>query len=236
MKKKAQMKQQINQNLKSIKKQIDKVKAPNQKVKLVAVTKTRYPEEISAAISGGVISIGENRVQEAEQKFTDIPKIKEIEKRLVGKLQSNKIKKAIQLFDTIDAVDSTKLAKKISKAATAIEKKQRVLVQVNTSNEKTKNGFDRGDIKGILGCFNFSGIKIEGLMTVGPTNTNKKEREAAFKLLAKTFITVNSKLLPKQKMTELSMGMSGDFLLGISCGSTMVRVGTAIFGKRETHA
>ena len=73
-------------------------------------------------------------------------------------------------------------------------------------------------------------------MTVGPTNTNKKEREAAFKLLAKTFITVNSKLLPKQKMTELSMGMSGDFLLGISCGSTMVRVGTAIFGKRETHA
>jgi len=230
------MKQQINQNLKTVKKQTDKVKTPNQKVKLVAVTKTRSPEEISEAISGGVISIGENRVQEAEQKFTDIPKIKEIEKRLIGKLQSNKIKKAIQLFDTIDSVDSTKLAKKISKAATAIEKKQRVLVQVNTSNEKTKNGFDRGDIKGILGCFNFSGIKIEGLMTVGPTNTNKKEREAAFKLLVKTFITVNSKLLPKQKMTELSMGMSGDFLLGISCGSTMVRVGTAIFGKRETHA
>jgi len=230
------MKQQINQNLKTVKKQTDKVKTPNQKVKLVAVTKTRSPEEISEAISGGVISIGENRVQEAEQKFTDIPKIKEIEKRLIGKLQSNKIKKAIQLFDTIDSVGSTKLAKKISKAATAIEKKQRVLIQVNTSNEKTKSGFGQGDIKGILRCFDFSGIKIEGLMTVGPTNPSKKEREAAFKLLAKIFIIINNKLLPKQKMTELSMGMSGDFLLGVSCGATMVRVGTAIFGKREARA
>ena len=101
------MNQQTSQNLKTVKKQIDKTKALNQSVKLVAVTKTRSPEEISEAISGGVISIGENRVQEAEQKFTDIPNIKEIEKRLIGKLQSNKIKKAIQLFDTIDSVGST---------------------------------------------------------------------------------------------------------------------------------
>ena len=230
------MNQQINQNLKTVKKQTDKVKKPNQNVKLVAITKTRSPEEVSTAIAGGVISIGENRVQEAEQKFKDIPKIKNIEKRLIGRLQSNKINKAIQLFDTIDSVGSTKLAKKISKAATAIEKKQRVLVQVNTSNENTKSGFDRGDIGGILKCFDFSGIKVEGLMTIGPTNPNKKEREAAFKLLVEIFITINNKLLPKQKMTELSMGMSGDFLLGVSCGSTMIRVGTAIFGKREAHA
>ena len=230
------MNQQTSQNLKTVKKQIDKTKAPNQNVKLVAVTKKRSPEEVSTAIAGGVISIGENRVQEAEQKFKDIPKIKNIEKRLIGRLQSNKINKAIQLFDTIDSVGSTKLAKKISKAATATKTKQRILIQVNTSGESAKGGFSRHDIRGILRCFDFSGIRVEGLMTIGPTSINKKEKETAFKLLAELFITINNKLLPKQKMTELSMGMSGDFLLGVSCGSTMVRIGTAIFGEREASA
>ena len=109
------MNQKIVQNLKKVRSQIDLKKEPGQEVRLVAVTKTRTPEQISAAIEAGVLSVGENRVQEAESKFPKITQIKIVEKRLIGQLQSNKIKKAINLFDTIDSVDSEKLAKKISK-------------------------------------------------------------------------------------------------------------------------
>jgi uncharacterized pyridoxal phosphate-containing UPF0001 family protein len=138
------MNQKIVQNLKKVRSQIDIKKEPGQEVRLVAVTKTRTPEQISAAIEAGVLSVGENRVQEAESKFPKITQIKKVEKRLIGQLQSNKIKKAINLFDTIDSVDSEKLAKKISKAAAAIKKTQRVLIQINTSEEKTKGGFRGG--------------------------------------------------------------------------------------------
>ena len=138
------MNQKIVQNLKKVRSQIDLKKEPGQEVRLVAVTKTRTPEQISAAIEAGVLSVGENRVQEAESKFPKITQIKKVEKRLIGQLKYNKIKKAINLFDTIDSVDSEKLAEKISKAAAAIKKTQRVLIQVNTSEEKTKGGF-RGE-------------------------------------------------------------------------------------------
>jgi hypothetical protein len=135
------MNQKIAQNLKKVSNQINKKKEPGQEVRLVAVTKTRPPEQISAAIEAGVFSIGENRVQEAELKFPEITQINRIEKRLIGQLQSNKIKKAIRLFDTIDSVDSIRLAEKISKAAATIKKTQRVLIQVNTSEEKNKRRF-----------------------------------------------------------------------------------------------
>ena len=202
-------------------------------MRLVAVTKTRAPEQISAAIEAGILSIGENRVQEAELKFPNIAQINKVEKRLIGQLQSNKIKKAIKLFDTIDSVDSTKLAAKISKAAATIKKTQRVLVQINTSKEKTKGGFKNSDIEGIMSCFEHSNIKIEGLMTIGPTKPEHTHRERAFKSLKELFTKINTKLPLEKQMTEISMGMSGDFELGIKSGSTMVRIGTAIFGKRE---
>ena len=154
------MSQKITQNLKTLRKQIRKKGKPNQTIKLVAVTKTRSAEQVSLAIEAGVSSIGENKVQEAEAKFSHIEKIKSVEKRLIGQLQSNKIKKAIKLFDTIDSVDSTKLAKKISKASALIKKKQRVLIQVNTSDETTKGGFEKESIDEILLCFNLKNIKI----------------------------------------------------------------------------
>ena len=227
------MNQKIAQNLKKVSNQINKKKEPGQEVRLVAVTKTRTPEQISAAIEAGVLSIGENRVQEAESKFPKITQIKKVEKRLIGQLQSNKIKKAINLFDTIDSVDSERLAEKISKAAAAIKKTQRVLIQVNTSEEKTKGGFRGECIEEVLLCFQHSNIKIDGLMTIGPTKPNQKKRQKAFKSLKDFFIKINKRLPQEKQMTEISMGMSGDFGLGIENGSTMVRVGTAIFGKRE---
>lgn len=227
------MNQKIVQNLKKVRSQIDLKKEPGQEVRLVAVTKTRTPEQISAAIEAGVLSVGENRVQEAESKFPKITQIKKVEKRLIGQLQSNKIKKAINLFDTIDSVDSEKLAKKISKAAAAIKKTQRVLIQVNTSEEKTKGGFRGESIEEVLLCFQHNNIKIDGLMTIGPTKPDQNKRQKAFKSLKDLFIKINKRLPQEKQMTEISMGMSGDFGLGIENGSTMVRVGTAIFGKRE---
>ena len=227
------MNQKIVQNLKKVRSQIDLKKEPGQEVRLVAVTKTRTPEQISAAIEAGVLSVGENRVQEAETKFPKITQIKKVEKRLIGQLQSNKIKKAINLFDTIDSVDSEKLAEKISKAAAAIKKTQRVLIQINTSEEKTKGGFRWESIEEVLLCFQHNNIKIDGLMTIGPTKPDQNKRQKAFKSLKDLFIKINKRLPQEKQMTEISMGMSGDFGLGIENGSTMVRVGTAIFGKRE---
>ena len=230
------MNQKIVQNLKKVRSQIDLKKEPGQEVRLVAVTKTRTPEQISAAIEAGVLSIGENRVQEAESKFPKITQIKKVEKRLIGQLQSNKIKKAINLFDTIDSVDSERLAEKISKAAATIKKTQRVLIQVNTIEEKTKGGFKSSDIEEMLLCFKHNNIKIDGLMTIGPTKPDYNKRKRAFQSLKELFTKINRRLPQDKKMTEISMGMSGDFELGVESGSTMVRVGTAIFGKRETVA
>ena len=227
------MRQQITQNLKSVR---EKIKKTNQKVRLVAVTKTRPPKEISLAIAAGVSSIGENKVQEAEKKFLEIPNIVDTEKRLIGRLQSNKVKKAVQIFDTIDSVDSIRLAQKISRAAIAAEKIQRILIQINTTNEETKGGFSLGSEEEILECFDLSGIKVEGLMTVGPTEQNKEKKQGAFSALREAFTTINNKVSPEKKMKELSMGMSGDFLVGISEGSTMVRIGSLIFGERKAVA
>ena len=127
----------ITQNLQTIKNSLE----DKPQINIVVVTKTRSPEEIQEAIVAGATSIGENRVQEAEQKFPKIKNIEKTEKRLIGRLQSNKAKKAVKIFDTIDSVDSLKLSQKISKAAEDLGKKQRVLLQINSSGENTKAGF-----------------------------------------------------------------------------------------------
>ena len=227
-----QQQKKIAHNLKKIKERISQ-KNNSKKITIVAVTKTRSSEEVSEIISLGVKSIGENRVQEAENKFSKISNINLVEKRLIGVLQTNKVKKAINLFDIIDSVGSYRLAEKISKTARMLSKKQRVLIQINTGGEKTKGGFKPEDKKEIVKCFNLSNIKIEGLMTMGPLTNKKEETKKAFTLLNTMFLDINKNILSTQKMTTLSMGMSGDFLLGISCGSTMVRVGTGIFGERN---
>ena len=150
----------ITQNLQNLKSSLE----DKPQINIVVVTKTRSPEEIQEAIAAGATSIGENRVQEAEQKFSKIQNIKKTEKRLIGRLQSNKVKKAVKIFDTIDSVDSLKLSQKISKAAKDLGKTQRVLLQINSSGENTKAGFSFNNKKEILECINMSGIKVEGLM------------------------------------------------------------------------
>ena len=224
---------QIAKNLKRINRQILK-SATGLPPTLVAATKTRSVQEINEAISLGIKSIGENRVQEAEKKFQKISK--EVEKRLVGRLQSNKIKKAINLFDSIDSVGSYVLAQKISKHCQKKGKTQRVLIQINTSEEKTKNGFLLSEKKDVLKCFSLPGLQVEGLMTIGPLTKDQAKRKKAFQSLKDFFSIINKALAPEKQARELSMGMSDDFLLAIKEGSTMIRVGTSIFGTRETNA
>ena len=216
----------ITQKLKKLQASLPK----NKNIKLVVVTKTRTTKEIKEAISAGALSIGENRVQEAEKKFPNIVNLKNVEKRLIGKLQSNKANKAVSLFDFIDTVDTEKIAKKISNAAKKINKIQRVLVQINSSGEKAKSGFLLGEKDKIQRCAENKNIKIEGLMTMGPNTKNKKEIEKAFKKTKELFDSLNkSEFL---EMKTLSMGMSGDYQIAIQQGSTDIRLGTAIFGER----
>ena len=217
----------ITQNLKAIQNSLPK----QQSIKIVVVTKTRTPKEIEEAIAAGARFIGENRVQEAENKFSKIKNLDLVEKRLIGRLQTNKINKAIKLFDVIDSVDSPRLASKISEAAQRQDKKQRVLIQVNSSGETTKTGFSLKDKKSIVECIKNEGILVEGLMTMGPNTQQTKKIERAFISTKNLFDEINKEL--KTKMKTLSMGMSGDFKVAITSGSTSIRVGTAIFGPRS---
>ena len=217
----------IAQSLRAIQNSLPK----QQEIDIVVVTKTRTPKEIEEAITAGARFIGENRVQEAEEKFSRIKNIHLVDKRLVGGLQTNKINKAIKLFDVIDSVDTPRLARKISEAAQRKNTKQRVLLQINSSKERTKAGFDLEEKKEIIDCFKNKGLLVEGLMTMGP-NTNEQEKiEQAFMKTKDLFDEINKDI--KTKMTTLSMGMSGDFKIAIKSGSTAVRVGTAIFGPRS---
>ena len=224
---------QIAKNLKKVNQQILK-NATGLPPTLVAATKTRSAEEINKAISLGIKSIGENRVQEAEKKFQKISK--KVEKRFVGHLQSNKIKKAIALFDSIDSVGSYALAQKISSHCQEKGKTQRILIQINTSEEKTKSGFLLSEKKDVLKCFSLPGLRVEGLMTIGPLTEDQNKRKKAFQSLKDFFSMVNKAIGPEKQIRELSMGMSDDFPLAIKEGSTMIRVGTNIFGDRKTNA
>lgn len=217
----------ITQNLQTLKSSLE----DKPQINIVVVTKTRSPEEIQEAIDAGATSIGENRVQEAELKFPKIQNIEKVEKRLIGRLQSNKAKKAVMIFDTIDSVDSLKLSQKISKAAEDLGKKQRVLLQINSSGENTKAGFTLNSKTEILECIKMSGIKVEGLMTMAPNTKEVDLIAKSFQKTKKLFDELNE--LENVKMKTLSMGMSGDYLIAVREGSTSIRVGTAIFGPRD---
>ena len=202
----------------------------NQKVDLIAATKTRDISQIQDCYNLGVLNIGENRIQEAEKKFAEFPGFNELKKRFIGHLQTNKVNKCLRLFDTIDSVDSFKLAKKINSSST--EKKTECLIEINTSKEPQKHGFNPTVSEDLISCFTLKNLEIVGLMTIGPYTLEEKKTRNAFKLLRKLKEDINSEL-GEHKIKELSMGMSGDFEIGVQEGSTMVRVGTGIFGARN---
>ena len=200
-------------------------------VEIVGVTKTKPFKTIIESYQCGLRSIGENRVQEANKKFESFKKMPGLKKRFIGHLQTNKVKKCMDLFDTIDSVDSLKLIKKISKQAEEKGVLFPVLLEVNTSEESQKYGFLPNQIDEMLKCFDEGSVIIDGLMTIGPLSQDKQKTRTSFKQLKKLQTTINKHLGTNQLKT-LSMGMSGDFEIAIEEGSTMIRVGTVLYGKR----
>ena len=204
----------------------------DQTVEIVAVTKTHPFSAIQEVYNKGVVSIGENRVQEAAQKFRSFEKMPKMTKRFIGHLQTNKVKKCVELFDTIDSVDSLRLIKKISNHAIKSKKTVPVLLEINTSGEMKKHGFLTSKTDDMLRCFDEESVRVDGLMTVGPMTVDRDKIRGAFKKLKELQTNLNNRLGNNQ-LKELSMGMSGDYQIAVEEGSTMVRVGRALFGARN---
>tara|TARA_Y100000748_G_scaffold193631_1_gene162150 strand:- start:6468 stop:7154 length:687 start_codon:yes stop_codon:yes gene_type:complete len=225
----------LEQNLKTVLGKIETAKNKSiwgQQVDLIAATKTQGISKVEDLYHLGVKTIGENRVQEAEGKFLPFPGFEKIKKRFIGHLQSNKVNKCLKLFDSIDSIDSLRLAKKLNNALYKSRNKIECLIEINTSGEPQKHGFQPQITKDIISCFELNQLNVVGLMTVGPNTRDETIKQSAFSLLRKLKDQINNEL-GFQVIIELSMGMTNDYELAIQEGSTMVRVGTGLFGNRK---
>jgi len=226
----------IAENLKRLGERIEKAALKSgrgkEDITLVAVTKTVEPERIIQGIDAGIKIIGENRIQEAQEKFKFITK--SVEKHLVGHLQTNKVKKALELFDLIQSVDSLHLAQEISKRASEKRKTAEVLIEVNTSGEPSKYGVKPEQVSDLVEeMSNVEHIKIRGLMTVGLLTDEIEKVRPCFVKLRDLFESLKNLKKENVEMKYLSMGMSSDFEVAIEEGANMIRIGTAIFGARS---
>jgi len=225
----------LEKNLKQVLENIESSKNKSQwgqNVELIAATKTQKVSTIKECYKLGIKTIGENRVQDSEKKFSYFSGFEKIKKRFIGHLQTNKVNKCLNIFDTIDSLDSLRLATRVNKASKNIDKKTECLIEVNTSGEPQKHGFLPKISDELISCFKLTELNIVGLMTVGPNTTNEKALRSAFILLRQLKHQIN-KELGSVALTELSMGMTNDYGVAIQEGSTMVRVGTGLFGDRN---
>jgi len=227
----------IQKRLKLVKERIEAVALSSgrdpEAVQLVAVSKTVPVNRVHAAIKAGVTVFGENYVQEAREKIGAFGKEK-VSWHFVGHLQSNKAKYAVKLFDLIHSVDSLKLAKEINKRARALGKVQDILIQVNISGEETKSGIDTEQALDLVrGISPLENLAVRGLMTMPPYFNAPDKVRPYFKALRSLQALIRKEAIPNVEMTELSMGMTGDFEAAIQEGATLVRIGTAIFGERR---
>lgn len=226
----------IRKNLETVRAQISEAAEiagrKSEDVILVAVSKTRTPEEVNTAIDAGVTDIGENKVQEIMDKYDDI---KPVRWHMIGHLQTNKVKYIIDKVDMIHSVDSVKLAKEIDKRAKAAGKTMDILVQINPAEEESKFGVTidgAGDlVREILA--NFENIRIKGLMSVAPIVDDPRDVKPFFDAVKAKYDELAQIDDPKLDFEYLSMGMSHDFAVAIEAGSNLVRVGSAIFGERD---
>ena len=204
-----------------IKDYLDKLNI-NNNPKIVAVSKTFKIDKILPLIEYGHTDYGENKVQEALEKWKEIKKINsKIKLHMVGKLQTNKVKFAVQIFDYIHSVDSKKLAKKIFDEQNKINKKIKIFLQVNIGDENQKSGINKNEISQLVSYCKEIGLDLIGLMCIPPANIDPENYFKEMNKLNKIF-----------GFSELSMGMSSDFIIAVKHLSTYVRIGSNIFGKR----
>ena len=195
----------------------------NNNPKIVAVSKTFKIDKILPLIQHGHLDYGENKVQEAIEKWTEIKKINsKIKLHMIGKLQTNKVKFAVQMFDYIHSVDSEKLAKKIVDEQNKINKKIKVFLQVNIGDENQKSSVNKNNVNQLASYCKEIGLELIGLMCIPPINIDPD-----------VYFDEMNKLNKILGLNELSMGMSSDFLIAVKYCSTHVRIGSSIFGKRD---
>ncbi len=190
--------------------------------KIVAVSKTFKIDKILPLIEYGHIDYGENKVQEAAEKWKEIKKKNsKIKLHMIGKLQTNKVKFAVPLFDYIHSVDSEKLAKKIADEQNKINKKIKIFLQVNIGNENQKSGIGKDNLNQLISYCKGIGLDLVGLMCIPPANIDPE-----------SYFDEMQKINKSKGFSELSMGMSSDFLKAAEYSSTYIRIGSKIFGQR----
>ncbi|MDC1170285.1 YggS family pyridoxal phosphate-dependent enzyme [Candidatus Pelagibacter sp.] len=209
-------------NLISVKKELE-IKSHNQNVEIIAVSKTFPINEILPLIEYGHEHFGENKVQEAIVKWSDLKlKNKKINLHLIGKLQSNKVKNAVKIFDYIHSLDNIKLANKIAVEQKKINKSLKLFIQINIGNENQKNGLMPDDLKNFYNqCINELNLNIIGLMCIPPQTGNMRD-----------YFNKMLELKNSVGLKDLSMGMSNDYLEAANCGASFLRIGSKIFGER----
>ena len=195
----------------------------NSRPKIIAVSKTFKIDKILPLIEYGHIDFGENKVQEASEKWTDIKKNNSrIKLHMIGKLQTNKVKYAVRIFDYIHSVDSAKLAKKIADEQDKINKKIKVFLQINIGDEDQKSGINKSEVNQLVAYCKEIGLDLIGLMCIPPANVDPNNYFEEMNQLNKFF-----------GFEDLSMGMSSDYLIAAKHFATYVRVGSSIFGHRN---
>lgn len=220
----------IKANLEVIKKSF-----PNQDCKLIAVSKTKPLADLQAAYEAGIRDFGENKVQEIQAKQPEMPE--DARWHMIGHLQSNKVKYIAPFVHLIHGVDSFKLLLEINKQGKKIDRMIPVLIQMHIAEEENKFGFDRSELDEMLGSkefAEFTHVKVIGLMGMATFTENEDQVRKEFKGLKQLFDELKDRSLPDfVDLQEISMGMSGDYKIAQEEGSTMVRIGSAIFGSRN---
>src|SRR5271155_167943 len=203
----------------------------------MAVSKTKPAQDIEIAYHAGIRLFGENRVQEFAEKHSSLSKLDNSQFHLIGHLQSNKAAKAAQLFHAIDSVDSLKLAERLNAAAQAADKILPILIEINIGGEEQKSGIapnTKALDELLASAPQLTSLSIRGLMTVPPHTDDPEGARPYFRRMRELREQIAARKLPRVGMHTLSMGMSHDFEVAIEEGSTCIRVGTAIFGERNT--
>ena len=217
----------VAENFRAIRAELDSF-ARNEKIILVAVTKNHGVEQMREAIDAGATDIGENRVQEAAEKFQTLDRA--ARRHLIGHLQTNKAKAAVKLFDVIQSVDSEHLAAAVDKAASSIGKVQDILIQVNAAREPQKSGVLLEDLDALINFTDAAkNLRLRGLMMIAPNFPDAEECRPLFKKMRELFDALKTQ---RENFDLLSMGMTHDYKVAVEEGANVVRIGTAIFGER----
>ncbi|NOZ64356.1 MAG: YggS family pyridoxal phosphate-dependent enzyme [Caldiserica bacterium] len=227
----------IRENIEEVKRRVEKALSragrTTEDIVILAATKTVEVERIREAVEAGIREIGENRVQEAQSKIESLER-EGLRWHMIGRLQRNKVKYAVRLFDMIQSVDSLSLCEELEKRLSRAGKELEILVEVNIGGEPTKGGIIPEELGSFLGKIGgFPHIKCKGLMTIPPWFENPEKVRPYFARMYAIWEKVKEAGFPGVEMKYLSMGMSEDFEIAIEEGANMIRVGRAIFGERK---